>query len=355
MASDPNTSVSSSSSMKEKIKGCLSEFKSFLVQLYDPLLIKAIIIPTAGIIITAILGLLFRKFFVFNTALPFLTVVAGFYVFLRMFSYKSQKLFIYPSPVALGVSAVAFFVACVAGKDWCLIGLTIGTLTGLFFRVDFEEFRQLMLSNSKAAIVAVIGALAGPLFILSQKIVWTMLAYVSVGIVYMLVFMFTSQVDVMTKRDLQETRGQAAKSMKQIAPQVTKMAKNSRENFVAVVSDNFALRYTATSNALEGVMLFVFMFSVLAIINWQTFQNISMLKAVGIGIGCVIVGNALLTAGLYLVADHVTPEGFGESWLRRTIALSHNYHTLNFLVYLAWCSCVLRMVYKKYIAPAARR
>lgn len=355
MTSDQNSGASAPSLavLKEKFKTFLLQAKTFFVQLYDPLIVKAVIVPLAGIILTFGLGLIFNKYFVLRYSIPFLSLVGMFYVFLRMYSYQSQKLFIYPSPVALGISAVGFFVACVAGREWCMVGLSVGTLAGLFFRVDFEEFRQLLLRHSRAATVAFIGAASGPFYVFIQKYLWVKTAHISVMLIYVLVYLFTSQVHILTKRDLQPN-SPTYQTVKQLVPQMVKMAKNSRENFVAIVSNNFSIRYTATSNAMEGIFLFIFIFSAAAIFNWEVFQRAPFFKALGIGIVCVIVGNALMVSGLYLIADHATPDNMQPSMLRRMIATSNNLDTLNLLSYFLWDLYVLSQVYRRYILPASR-
>jgi hypothetical protein len=283
---------------------------------------KAVALSICVIAITILTGLVFHKPLLAQQGVFCLSPVLVMFLYLARAGSPLRALLRKPSPAALGWTVVGVLFTVVASRYWCSFAMCVSTLASLFFIIDPRRLYQRIRTHIYSELPIALGALSGPFVLITQKFLWVSMAKLTAHTVALLLSPFYDTLHVASRDQILSRAPEYVDLLHKLAALGVKVQR-TQQNFVILLGDSTIMKFFYTMNILNGFGLFLFLLSLLVLVQQQLFRNLSLLRIYAFGMVSVFLGNVLWLSAMHLLLPAQNTTGASLPYtLRNTMPLA---------------------------------
>lgn len=264
-------------------------------------------------------------------AIYFLSLPAAFIFWIH--SLNDEQVFILRFSRLLAVISASSYLGAawidLATHAELVIGLTLlGCLAGAFVFIPFRQFMRHAFRDRRRAIIALLAASSSALYKLSDFYLWKRMCFSA----------------AIASNDILQTLG--------IDVRVVVGMNRASESAITMVSDHFSLNVYRPCSGLEAIYLFVFLFSIVAMLDWKIIKKINLIETYLIGFIYMYVVNLLRIISLFILGHFANaPDASPFIASMRGLPV-HIFHSYVGQIYYFLAFMVFSTLLYAYITPA---
>ena len=340
--------------------------------------LRALSVVVAGLLIVFVSRWIAFGSMVLQQPFLFFPLPPLLYLFLKAGDAKSENLYRELSFRSLNIAASGFFLAIFVTGFAHTAALATGIIGGMFSYMSYHEFRRLVSRSLYAAVVALIGSLSGIFYFYAQKGLWKVLAEFTAKTVHSLLHPLITSLSVVIKSPPPPAPHLPPPHMHQFHRMVPRRvfghftprpAPNAGahppfhppvpqhpkpnldggiQNFVALLSDSFAMKICMIENLTVGIFLFLFLLSLELVLSGRKVKPLRLVALALGGIVSIFLLNVLFIA-VYFLVNHFAqaPDAAGIIvYLGRVIAFMHSSNLVTLLSYIVVSVLLIKWFFK---------
>lgn len=235
------------------------------------------------------------------------------------------------SPIFAILSVVSFVIANSMDMKTSHMAITaltlLGCIAGGFVFINWREFKRYAFRNERITCVALLGASASGIYSLMDKYMWQKMAY---------------------------SAAQGSQWVLEIFDLGTKVGiAKQPDNVLATMltSDNFSLFVYQPCSGLEGIFLFIFLLSIVLLMDWPMLQRIDLIETYLIGFIFMYAANILRIVSLFLLGHFAhAPDASPLLASMRGLPI-HIFHSFVGQIYYIFAFMIFTHLLYAYITP----
>jgi exosortase/archaeosortase family protein len=263
-----------------------------------------------------------------------LTLPAAFLIWLHTMRGDQPLKPYFSLPAALlslwGFTAAAGFrfLKDIELHEFCSIVFAIyGTLAGLFVSVSFEECRGYAQQQKGRTVLAVFAAATAALYRIFDEKLWYHMCHSSGLVVYWMLHAFHVPINI-----------------------------TAMEDNIMLFSQHFTMHLHGPCSGLEGVFIFMFLLSVLMMIDWPLFKRLPVLEIYLLGFIYMFFMNTLRIASLFLIGYRaMEPDASAFMHSMRDAPLQVFHSLAGAVYYMVASGIFLSVLYKKAVTGTVKK